>query len=56
MRLLDTYSDYRVLDPDVRRRLFDELVAMIETDHGGRVTRRYSATLVLVRRNQVAAP
>ncbi len=56
VRLLDTYSDYRLLDPEVRRRLFDELVAVIETNHGGRVTRTYAATLVVVRRNQVAAP
>ncbi len=56
VRLLDTYSDYRLLDPEVRRNLFDELVSMIETNHGGRVTRRYSATLFLARRNQVAAP
>ncbi len=56
VRLLDTYSDYRLLDPDIRRHLFDELVAMIETDHGGRVTRHYSATLFVARRNQVPAP
>ncbi len=56
VRLLDTYSDYRLLDPEVRRHLFDELVAVIESRHGGRVTRQYSATLFLVRRNQVAAP
>jgi SAM-dependent methyltransferase len=56
VRLLDTYSDYRLLDPEVRRHLFDELVAVIETNHGGRVTRRYSATLYLTRRNQLAAP
>ena len=56
VRLLDTYSDYRLLDPEVRHQLFDELMAMIEANHGGRVTRRYSVTLFLARRNQVAAP
>ena len=42
--------------PTSARGLFDELVAVIETDHGGRVTRQYSATLFVARRNQVAAP
>ena len=55
VRLLDTYSDYRLLDPEVRRRLFEELAEMIEVRHGGRVTRQYSSTLFLTRRNHVAA-
>jgi hypothetical protein len=50
MRLLDTYSDYRLLDPEVRQALFDELERVVDERHGGRVTRRYSPTLFLARR------
>jgi len=50
VRLLDTYSDYRVLDEAVRDQLFDELVRVIDERHDGRVTRRYSPTLFLARR------
>ncbi len=50
VRLLDTYSDYRILDADVRRQLFAEMVEMIESRHDGRVVRHYSPTLFLARR------
>jgi SAM-dependent methyltransferase len=50
VRLLDTYSDYRLLDGEVRQQLFDDVVAMLEQRHGGRVTRHYSPTLYLARR------
>ena len=50
MRLLDTYSDYRLLDADVREGLFDDVVGMLDERHGGQVTRRYSPTLYLARR------
>ena len=49
MRLLDTYSHYRVLDEDVRARLFDELTEMIDTRFGGQLTRRYDTVLALSR-------
>ncbi len=50
VRLLDTYSDYRLLDADVRQNLFDDVVSMLDQRHGGQVTRRYSPTLYLARR------
>ena len=50
VRLLDTYSDYRLLDPDVRDELFAQIVEMLDERHGGQVTRRYSPTLFLARR------
>jgi SAM-dependent methyltransferase len=50
VRLLDTYSDYRLLDPEVRQTLFDEVVGMLDRRHGGQVTRHYSPTLYLARR------
>ncbi len=50
VRLLDTYSHYRLLADDVRARLFDELIVAIDTQYGGQVTRRYEAVLLLARR------
>jgi SAM-dependent methyltransferase len=52
MRLLDTYSDYRLLDADVRAHLFDDLEQAVDERHGGHVTRRYSPTLFLARRTR----
>jgi SAM-dependent methyltransferase len=50
VRLLDTYSDYRLLDAEVRQGLFDDVVDMLDERHGGQVTRHYTPTLYLARR------
>jgi SAM-dependent methyltransferase len=50
LALLDTYSDYRRLAPDVRARLFDGLATLIDRDFGGRITKGYLTTLTVVRR------
>jgi SAM-dependent methyltransferase len=50
VRLLDTYSDYRLLGGDARDQLFGDVVAMLDQRHGGQVTRHYSPTLYLARR------
>jgi SAM-dependent methyltransferase len=51
VRLLDTYSHYRLLDDDVRAGLFDELVGVIDTRFGGQVTRQYHAALLMAHRS-----
>jgi SAM-dependent methyltransferase len=50
VRLLDTYSDYRMLDPGTRQSLFDDIVAMLDARHDGSVTRRYSPILFVAQR------
>ncbi len=49
LALLDTYSDYCRLAPDVRARLFDGLATLIDRDFGGRITMGYLTTLVVAR-------
>lgn len=50
LRLLDSYSSYRILEPGVHERLFAALAALIETRFGGSVIRRWEAELFLARR------
>lgn len=50
LRLLDSYSSYRILEPGVHERLFAALATLIETRFGGSVTRRWEAELFLARR------
>jgi SAM-dependent methyltransferase len=50
VRLLDTYSDHRNLDPETRSRLFAGLADLIDTDFGGRITRGYLTMLWVARR------
>jgi SAM-dependent methyltransferase len=48
--LLDTYSDNRILSPEVRQRLFDCLASLIEKRYGGRIRKRYLNQLLTARR------
>jgi SAM-dependent methyltransferase len=50
LRLLDSYSSYRILEPDLHRRLFDAIREMIETRLGGQVTRQWRAELYVAAR------
>jgi SAM-dependent methyltransferase len=50
LRLLDSYSSYRVLEPGLHQRLFEAIGAMIETRFGGTVTRSWRAELYLAQR------
>lgn len=50
LALLDTYSDHRRLDPEVRARLFDGLATLIDRDFGGRIIKGYLTTLAVARR------
>jgi SAM-dependent methyltransferase len=54
VRLLDTYSHYRLLDDDDRRHLFDALAELIDTRYDGHVSRRYESVLYVAPR--LAAP
>lgn len=47
LRLLNTYSDHRLLESDTRERLFGELAVLIDRSYGGRVERPYRSELVL---------
>lgn len=49
LRLLDTYSDHRLLPPDTRRALFDGVAAVVDS-HGGVLVKPYVAVLYLARR------
>jgi len=50
MRLLGTYSDHNALPEDRRRRLLDELAALIDTRYGGEVVRPYRTFLLVAPR------
>jgi SAM-dependent methyltransferase len=50
LRLLDSYSSYRVLEPDLHDRLFSAVRDVIETRFGGQVTRQWRAELYVARR------
>jgi SAM-dependent methyltransferase len=49
--LLDTYSDHRSLDNEVRERLFQGIAELIDTRFGGQITREQLAVLYLAHRN-----
>lgn len=48
--LLDSFSRYRVMDPGVRARLFDELRVLIDEQFGGTVNRGMVSFLYVARR------
>ncbi len=50
MRLLDSYSSYRILDPATRERLYAALTALIDDRFGGRVRIPWQAELYLAQR------
>ncbi|MGO8950305.1 MAG: class I SAM-dependent methyltransferase [Ktedonobacterales bacterium] len=50
LRLLDSYSSYRVLDVDLHEQLFDAIGEVIEARFGGRVTRQWRAELYVAER------
>jgi SAM-dependent methyltransferase len=50
LRLLDTYSSYRLLDPDVKAGLFEDLAQLITNQYGGKVGRSHDAVLLTARR------
>ena len=50
LRLLDSYSSYRVLEPGLHDRLFDAIRDVLETRFGGQVTRQWRAELYVARR------
>jgi SAM-dependent methyltransferase len=50
LRLLDSYSSYRVLDPALHERLFAAIGDLIETRFGGKLTRRWRADLYVAQR------
>ncbi len=50
LRLLDSYSTHRVLDPATHDRLFAAVGDLIETRFGGKITRRWRAELFVARR------
>ncbi len=50
LRLLDSYSTHRILDPATHERLFAAIGELIETRFGGMVTRRWRAELYVARR------
>ena len=50
LRLLDSYSTHRILDPAVHERLFASIGDLIETRFGGKLTRRWRAELYVAQR------
>ena len=50
LRLLDTYSNHRVLEKDRHDRLFHEIADLINTRYHGRITKGYLAILYLAQR------
>ncbi len=50
IRLLNTYSDHRALESDVRKRLFEGIAELIDTEYGGYITKGYLATLYVAHR------
>ncbi|GCE06782.1 class I SAM-dependent methyltransferase [Dictyobacter aurantiacus] len=50
LRLLDTYSNHRILEKDRHDRLFDGIADLINTRYHGRITKGYLAILYVARR------
>jgi SAM-dependent methyltransferase len=50
--LLLTYSNHRALEPPARRGLLAGIRQLIDTRHGGRITKRYLHELILVGRGE----
>ena len=51
LRLLDSYSSYRILDADLHAQLFAAIGEMIETRFGGKITRQWHAELYVAKRH-----
>jgi SAM-dependent methyltransferase len=49
LRLLDSYSSYRILEPGLHERLFETIGDLLETRFGGSVTRPWRAELYLAK-------
>lgn len=47
VRLLNTYSDHKLLDPDVRARLTEELCELIDRAYDGKVERPYRSEAIV---------
>jgi ubiquinone/menaquinone biosynthesis C-methylase UbiE len=47
IKLLDTFSDHRLLDDMTRTRLFNEITSIINTELGGTITKEYLGALYL---------
>lgn len=54
LRLLRTYSDHRLLEPEARGRLLHELAELINTRYDGLVDRPYRSELIVALRNRHA--
>lgn len=50
LRLLNTYSNHRILDDQRRHRLFHDIAALINTRFNGRITKGYLAILYMAHR------
>jgi 2-polyprenyl-3-methyl-5-hydroxy-6-metoxy-1,4-benzoquinol methylase len=50
LRLLDTYSNHRILDEQRHNRLFHDITELINTRFNGRITKGYMAILYIARR------
>jgi SAM-dependent methyltransferase len=50
LRLLDSYSSYRVLDPSVKDRLFTRIAEVIDSRFNGRVIRQWQTELYIAQR------
>ncbi|MCI2417485.1 hypothetical protein MOQ72_08620 [Saccharopolyspora sp. K220] len=50
--LLATYSNHRALPADARRGLFDCIEQLIDTEHGGTITKRYLIQLAIAHRTR----
>ncbi|HTK07121.1 MAG TPA: class I SAM-dependent methyltransferase [Ktedonobacteraceae bacterium] len=50
LRLLDTYSNHRILDKQRHDRLFHEIADLINTRYNGRITKGYLAILYMAHR------
>jgi len=49
LRLLDSYSTYRILDPTLHAQLFAAIAEMLESRYGGRISRQWRAELYVAR-------
>jgi SAM-dependent methyltransferase len=47
LRLLDTYSSYRLLEPELRASLFADLATTVDGQFGGQVIKPFMATLLV---------
>lgn len=50
LRLLQTYSGHRTLEPAARARLLDAIAELMESRYGGRIVKGYLTTLYVARR------